>query len=254
MPYVFPVTMTSVGRVSMYVAMNYVVSSALGTISMAAQQILLSVFFCLCPIADSLNLTAQSFVPPIFERKRSQERTNELKQIVRDFAKVSAMFGAAMSAIVCCIPMMNKFFTNDPSVIAAVNSVVPLFFLNFLIHGGVCAGEGILLGQRDLGFLGKAFTSFFAVVPYLMIRLKSTMGSKLSLPALWKVFVGYNIFRLCMWVVRILHLERETIKNSSQPTITVVDDLGISHDSLGKPLTEVSGLSNTTPPEELVFT
>merc|ERR1719384_81228 len=34
-PYVIPVTTTSVGRVSSYVAMSYVVSSALGTVGMA---------------------------------------------------------------------------------------------------------------------------------------------------------------------------------------------------------------------------
>jgi hypothetical protein len=68
-PYVIPVTTTSVGRVSAYVAMSHVVSSSLGTLSMAAQQIIVSLFYVLTPIADSLNLTAQSFIPGLFEKK-----------------------------------------------------------------------------------------------------------------------------------------------------------------------------------------
>ena len=43
--------------------MNFVVANALGTIDMAAQVIILSIFNCICMFADSLNMTAQSFVP-----------------------------------------------------------------------------------------------------------------------------------------------------------------------------------------------
>jgi hypothetical protein len=39
-PYVIPVTTTSVGRVSAYVAMSHEVSSSLGTLSIAANQII----------------------------------------------------------------------------------------------------------------------------------------------------------------------------------------------------------------------
>merc|ERR1712157_207198 len=62
-PFVFPVTTTQIGRVSSYVTMSHVVSSTLGTSAMAAQQVIVSFFYCLCPIADSLGLTAQSMIP-----------------------------------------------------------------------------------------------------------------------------------------------------------------------------------------------
>jgi Na+-driven multidrug efflux pump len=65
--YMIPVTTTAIGRVSGYIAMSHVVSSAFGTADMAAQQIVLAFFLCFIPMCDSLNLTDQSFVPGIHE-------------------------------------------------------------------------------------------------------------------------------------------------------------------------------------------
>lgn len=215
MPYVVPCTMTSVGRVSMYIAMNYIVASSLGTTDMAAQVIILSFFNCIGMLADSLNMTAQSFVPSVFERPESKERADSLKKITRDFMKAAGIFGAATVSLVACLPVLVKLFTADASVITLVNSVTPLLMINFAAHAMVCAGEGMLLGQKDLSFLGRAFAFFFAVVPWAMLRVRDWAGPSLKLSTLWKVFVGYNCFRCMTWISRILFLERKTQKEAS---------------------------------------
>jgi len=215
MPYVVPCTITGVGRVSMYIAMNYIVASSLGTTDMAAQVIILSFFSCVCMLADSLNMTAQSFIPSIFERPKSKERADSLKKMTRDFMKAAGIFGATTVGLVASLPVLVKLFTADASVIALVNSVVPLLMINFAAHAMVCAGEGMLLGQKDLSFLGRAFAFFFAVVPWAMLRVRDWAGSNLKLTTLWKVFVGYNCFRCMTWISRILFLEQRTQKEAS---------------------------------------
>ena len=209
-PYVIPVTTTSVGRVSAYVAMSHVVSSSLGTLSMAANQVILSVFYCLCPFADSLNLTAQSFIPGIFQKKWGPARAKALRRATINFIKVGAIFGAGLVGIVAMIPLFSKFFTSDPLVIAQVNSVVPLLAGIFSIHGVICAGEGLLLGQRDLGYLGKAYGSYFFAVPYFMLRCKkfALSGAKsIDLTSLWGVFLSYQVVRVAVWAVRLRLLD-----------------------------------------------
>jgi len=109
-PYVLPVTITQVGRVSGYVAMAHVVASSLGTVSMAAQQVIVSIFYCLCPIADSLSLTAQTFVPAISEREASLEKAAAMKKVLMNFIKAGAVFGGAMMAAVSGIPLLTGFF------------------------------------------------------------------------------------------------------------------------------------------------
>jgi len=213
-PYVVPVTSQQVGRVSGYIAMSHVVSSSLGTVSMAAQQVIVSLFYCLCPIADSLSLTAQSFMPSISEKKASPARSKALRQTIINFMKAGGVFGAVMMSFVSCIPLLSGFFTTDPMVSSLVNMVVPLLLGFFSVHGVLCASEGLLLGQKDLGFLGKMYGSFFAVLPLCMLRVKKaaladTVG-KINLTSVWTVFLGYQMFRFVAWVARVGVLQRRT--------------------------------------------
>lgn len=212
-PYLIPVTTTQVGRVSGYVAMSHVVASSLGTVNMAAQQVIVSIFYCLCPIADSLSLTAQSFVPTISEKEPSREKAVALKKTLINFLKAGAVFGGAMMAAVSAIPLLSRFFTSDPAVISLVNSVVPLLLVFFGVHGFVCGTEGMLLGQKDLGYLGKMYAAFFAIVPYAMLKVKkrALAGTHaVGLTSVWSVFIGYQLCRCGLWLARSLILQRRT--------------------------------------------
>jgi len=211
-PYLIPVTTTSVGRVSAYVAMSHVVSSTLGTLSMAANQVILSVFYCLCPLSDSLNLTAQSFIPGIFQKKWGPARTKALKESISNFAKVGIMTGGVSAILVGLIPLVSKYFTTDPLVIAQVNSALPILAAIFSLHGVICAGEGLLLGQKDLGFLGKAYAAYFFAVPYFMLRQKTmaiTGARAVSLSSLWEVFLSYQVVRFITWGLRLAFLKKQ---------------------------------------------
>lgn len=209
-PYVIPVTTTSVGRVSAYVAMSHVVSSSLGTLTMAAQQVIVSIFYCLCPFADSLNLTAQSFVPRIFAKKNSKARSAALRKTTLNFMKAAALSGLSLVGIAATIPFYNHLFTSDPAVIAQVNKVVPILAGIFSLHGFICTGEGLLLGQRDLGYLGKSYGVYFFAVPYFMLRIKKLAlsgASNVGLTSLWNVFFWYQVVRAAVWAVRIKILD-----------------------------------------------
>jgi Na+-driven multidrug efflux pump len=208
--YVVPVTSTQVGRVSGYVAMSHVVSSSLGTVSMAAQQIIVSLFYCITPIADSLNLTAQSFVPAIVERKPSVERATALRLAGINFAKAGVIFGAIMGCVASFIPLMSRFFTSDVQVASLVTMVTPLLMAVICMTGFVCSMEGVLLGQKDLNFLGKMYAAYFLVVPYFMLRVKRAVLSGahgLNLTSVWRVFLGYQAFRCVAWVARVATLQ-----------------------------------------------
>ena len=156
-PYVIPVTTASIGKVSGYIAMSHVVSSVLGTVDMAAQQIVLAFFLCFIPMCDSLNLTAQSFVPGIYEYKGDAKvRSAVLRKTVINFIKAGGIFGGVLTGIVACMPLISKLFTRDASVIASVNSTTPFFMVIFAMSGLVCGGEGnyfIMLSFFDFFFI-----------------------------------------------------------------------------------------------------
>mmetsp|Transcript_29341 Transcript_29341/g.33690 ORF Transcript_29341/g.33690 Transcript_29341/m.33690 type:complete len:812 (-) Transcript_29341:408-2843(-) len=216
-PYVLPVTTTQIGRVSAYIAMSNVVSSSLGTLSMAANQVVLCIFYCLTPIADSLNLTAQSFVPGVAERKKDLRRGIALRELTYNFIKVGGLFGLGSVGLCCLIPFISRYFTSDPVVAALVNTVVPSLIGFFSVHGLVCGLEGVILGQKDLNFLGKSYGSFFFLVPFFLFRVKwaAVAGVKsASLKALWNVFFGYNLLRSSMFLLRVLKLSDDAMKDA----------------------------------------
>jgi len=218
--YVLPVTSTQVGRVSGYVAMSHVVSSSMGTLNMAAQQVLVSLFYCLCPIADSLSLTAQSFLPAINEKPASKARTAALGKTALNFAKAGAIFSSVMVAAVSTIPLLSRFFTADAQVASIVSGVTPLLIGFFGVHGIVCAMEGILLGRKDLQFLGRMYAAYFLCVPYFMLRVKraALAGVKgIHLNSVWKVFVGYQLVRFVTWSLRVFLVQRRTESTSVSP-------------------------------------
>jgi len=133
-PYFLPVTTTQVGRCSTYIAMGHVVSSSLGAVSMAANQIITAIFYTLIPIADSLSLTAQSFLPAMIARKPSKEKARAIQGTITNLLKVSGMVGLFLAGIVACIPLGCRLFTTDVAVMALVRQIVPVLFVIFSLQ------------------------------------------------------------------------------------------------------------------------
>ena len=213
-PYIVPVTTTQIGRCSIYVAQGHVVSSTLDTVAMAAQQIITSIFYALIPIGESCSLTAQSFLPSIVIQDPSEERTKAVKKTIRNVFTVAAYMGIFLSIIASAIPLACKFLTTDQAVTTAVKSVVPVMLAIMSTHGIFCAAEGILLGFKDLKFLGRIYTYFFAVIPLLMLRLKyvARIGHHVNLRSVWNVFLGYQAFRITSFLARVFILKRRHAK------------------------------------------
>lgn len=219
-PFVVPVTMTQIGRCAVYVAMGYTVSSSFGTTSMAAQQIICSVFYTLIPIADSLSLTAQAFLPSIYNKSPSSKRSIAIRQTTKNLAKAAAFFGIVLASMMASLPLCVHLFTNDAAVMSMVNAIVPILVAVFTLHGVFCGSEGILLAQKDLTFLGRMYAAYFVVVPYLMIRVKKSamLGKAVQLQSVWKVFLGYQTFRISAWVLRVLWLQLKCDKEGVADT------------------------------------
>ncbi|EJK68424.1 hypothetical protein THAOC_10405 [Thalassiosira oceanica] len=218
-PFVVPVTTTSIGRVSGYVTMSHVASSAFGTIDMAAHQIAVSIFCCLAPVVDALNQVAQSFVPGIFSREKGRRRADALKKTSVNFAKVGALFGSAIVALVVAgIPPLSRFFTTDREVLRRVRNAIPgiAVFLGF--DGLMCIGEGTLLGQQDLTFLRNMYAGFFFIVPAFMLRLKrrALNGVPVGIGTMWGTFSAYEVARTVLWLGRMVYLQRKVDREADE--------------------------------------
>jgi len=219
LPFLVPVTTTSIGRVSGYLTMSHVASSALGTLDMAAHQIAISIFCCLSPLVDALNTVAQSFVPSIFARPKSKQRALALRKTSLNFAKVGAMAGLLIVTLVTCgVPLLSRLFTTDPRVLSRVKNAIPgiAIFLGF--DGLMSIGEGTLLGHKDLAFLRNSYATFFFLVPAFMLRLKrkALKGIPVGLGTMWGTFSAYEVVRTVLWLSRVAYLQSKTESEASK--------------------------------------
>jgi hypothetical protein len=178
LPFVVPVTTTSVGRISGYIAMSHVASSTLGTIDMAGHQIILSIFCCITPFVDALSQVAQSLVPEVFaangegkRRSGRRERAIALRRTIHNFRKVGVGLGAVLVGLVSVIPLISRYFTTDASVLASVHGAIKPLGMFMLVNGLMCAGEGEKVGGG---------TRFLLLIVRMRLRVESTNVTLLS--------------------------------------------------------------------------
>lgn len=225
LPYVVPVTTTSVGRVSLFLSMAHVVSSCMGVVGMAAQTIALGIFDALCPLSQSLTLAAQAFVPGALEEqdrlRRAAEREAEatssgaaaeqkksrdvLAKFSRQFLKAGGAFGLFTALCATSIPFVSSLMTTDAAVVSQIAAVVPHLAAIFALHGLVMSAEGVLLGKEDVNFLGCMYGAFFFIMPAWMMRVKHGalhLGKAAGLGSVWSVFLMYQLMRSILWAGR----------------------------------------------------
>mmetsp|Transcript_33061 Transcript_33061/g.71555 ORF Transcript_33061/g.71555 Transcript_33061/m.71555 type:complete len:817 (+) Transcript_33061:196-2646(+) len=216
LPYVVPVTTTSVGRVSLFLSMAHIVSSCMGVVGMAAQTIALGIFDALCPLSQSLTLAAQAFVPGALEeqdRLRKEEvesvdnddkkkNVDVLSAFSRQFLKAGAAFGLFTALLSVFTPFLSALMTTNAAVMAEIKTVTPLLAAIFAMHGLVMSAEGGLLGKEDVNFLGWMYGAFFFIMPACMMRIKHgalNLGKVAGLDSIWGVFMGYQFVRMLLW-------------------------------------------------------
>lgn len=223
LPYVVPVTTTSVGRVSLFLSMAHVVSSCMGVVGMAAQTIALGIFDALCPLSQSLTLAAQAFVPGALEEQdrlrqaargeaeaagtsAEQEKSRDvLAKFSRQFLKAGGAFGLFTALCATSIPFVSSLMTTDAAVVSQIVAVMPQLAAIFALHGLVMSAEGVLLGKEDVNFLGCMYGAFFFIMPAWMMRVKHgalNLGKAAGLGSVWSVFLMYQLMRSILWAGR----------------------------------------------------
>ena len=211
--YFVPVTTTQAGRTATSVAIDYVVASCFGAVGMAANQIITSVYAGLItPIADSLNLAGQSFAPGIVaSHENGPEKGRALGRLRANLLKASGISGVVLTAMLAALTVGTscRLFTSDPVVVQTVHAAVPVLLIAAAVQGTFSACEGLLLGQKDLGFLTKLYGVYSFAVPYLLWQVKhaAQAGSPYAtLVTVWQVFACYALTRIILMGGRVVWL------------------------------------------------
>lgn len=200
--YAAPIFFTILGKAVVYngIAMSV---GRLGSVALAAHQVLLRSFFFWCPVGDSVGMTSQVFLPGILaEEKRTGVQKNGAKRLLFTTGVVAGLVAAALAGL---LPAKGAaLFTRDAQVAAALIRTAPILGISISMHAIALTCEGMLLAQRDLGFLSNSYiVTTIATIGLLLSPFRpATLGGS------WWVLAAFQGSRSIQFALRNLFLSR----------------------------------------------
>ncbi|XP_062076880.1 protein DETOXIFICATION 46, chloroplastic-like [Humulus lupulus] len=194
-----PVFITMMAKVAFYSLLIYFATS-MGTISMAAHQVMIQTF-CMCTVwGEPLSQTAQSFMPElIYGVRRNLEKA---RMLLKSLVIVGAVLGLVLGSIGTAIPwLFPNIFTPDQLVIREMHKVLIPYFLAIAATPSTHSLEGTLLAGRDLKFISMTMSGCFTLGAILLMLISS---KGFGLAGCWYALVAFQWARFFLALRRLL--------------------------------------------------
>jgi Na+-driven multidrug efflux pump len=190
-----PVLTLILGKLAAFGVMTHVAAALPGGATLAAHQIVLSLFFFVSPFLEVLSQTAQAFLPQYYVGE-SESFGNEARKLSGRLLRLGVTVGICIAALAASIPSIFPFIlTNDPIVQTAVKPLALPLFLGSLLTAPVAVSEGVLLARRELKYLASVYVLSTIMFPFGLFKLKKSGG---PVSNVWYGFVFFQLFRaLC---------------------------------------------------------
>lgn len=187
--------------------------------TLAAHQIVMSMFLFLALTLDALAVPAQTIVAEDLGRG---DRTTAA-EVAGRAARLSVMTGAALCVLLAALaPVLPHLFTDDDEVIS--RAVAGLLWLAVvLIPGAIAfAYDGVLIGAADYRFLGRAALLYLVVV--IPIGAVTLLYPQLGIAGIWGGLLVWMVIRAVVNHIRTRHVLNPGHRVSD--TASAVSDTG----------------------------
>ncbi|GMP48154.1 hypothetical protein CsSME_00015607 [Camellia sinensis var. sinensis] len=194
-----PVFLTISSKVAFYSLIIYFATS-MGTVTVAAHQVLIQLYSMCVVWGEPLSQTAQSFMPELmYGANRSLAKA---RMLLKSLVIIGAFLGLILGTIGTSIPLLFPgIFTTDPKVIQQMHKVLVPFFIALCVTPCTHSFEGTLLAGRDLKFISLTMTGCFGLGSLLLL-LVSSRGY--GLPGCWCALVGFQWARFILALRRLI--------------------------------------------------
>ena len=147
------------GKVICYSSMTAAAAAA-GTLSLAAHQVVIQVFFFFCNIGDTMSNTAQAFLPGLM----SKGDLKSTRQVITTLVFVGSLIGLVDATLAAAgVACMGHIFTTSAPVLELMHSLVGYLAISLVLHANVVALEGVLFAARQGQYLALAYAASTAV-------------------------------------------------------------------------------------------
>lgn len=202
--YAAPIFFTILGKSVVYNGVSVAVGR-LGSLALAAHEVLLRSFFFWTPVGDSVGMTSQVFLPNILaEEKRTGAPHVGAK---RTLFATGLLAGGIAATLAGLLPSRGgQWFTSNLSVLESLSRLAPFLSASVLLHATALTCEGLLLAQRDLTFLSRSYV----LTTILTVTALSSPWRPTSLAGFWWILTSFQGIRALQFSLRTLLLHRQS--------------------------------------------
>ena len=179
--------------------------------TLAAHQIVMSMFLFLALTLDALAVPAQTIVAE--ELGRDDRPT--AAEVARRATRLSLITGVVLCVLLATLaPVSPHLFTDDDEVVS--RAVAGLLWLSVVLVPGAIAFayDGVLIGAADYRFLGRA--AFWYLVAVIPIGAVTLLYPQLGIAGIWGGLLLWMILRAVVNHVHTKHL-LEPVTVSARP-------------------------------------
>lgn len=165
-----------------------------GAVSLAAQNILMRVFFFLCCLADSLGQAAQTFLPPTIYPKFRKASFFKVLWLLSKIALGAALISSVLARIFLS-RIGASLLTKDDFIIGAMEEATLYVSACLFLHPFITVLEGMVIATRDFG---KLVRTYCVSILALALMLKYWCE---GLDGVWRGLVCWQFSRLFNYII-----------------------------------------------------
>lgn len=194
-----PVFVMMMSKVAFFTLLTYFATS-MGTITLAAHQVMIQTLMMCTVWGEPLAQTAQSFMPEfLYGINRNLEKA---RMLLKSLVIIGAILGVLLAVVGTSVPwLFPNVFTPDNVIIQEMHKVLVAYFVALIVTPAILSLEGTLLAGRDLKFISFSMSGCFSLGA-LILLLVSSKGY--GLRGCWYVLVGFQWTRFFLALQRLL--------------------------------------------------
>jgi putative MATE family efflux protein len=195
-----------------------------GTVAVAANQILYSVFALFCPMGEAISQTVMNLLPAAMaeDGEEGKRLGSSGRSLISAMLGMAVVLGGVDALAASALPMFAPtLFTSSRAVATALRQTAPWMGLTLVTHALSSTLEGVLFATGDARFLGTMYPMNMVAITVLCTALKPMMSLKL----VWFLYAGSVALRFSEFSARTLLNQRSDATSDEVAAATAVGDV-----------------------------
>lgn len=190
--FIVPMLVALCSRVGMGLSIT-LSATALGTVALAANQVVESVYWLFCPIGEAISLCMQTYMPSVLAARRRAGA--QLRATCERGSLVAAVVAGAAAAL--AVVVRPGLFTSSGAVVGSMASTAPVLGASVFTFVMFASLEGMMIARKQMKQL--AVTHCVLSLGLMAALRRATRSAGCGLQHVWGLIVLLNAARYVLF-------------------------------------------------------